>query len=321
MKILGLMLVKNDAWILRTTLPSLLKFVDGLIALDGQSDDGSRDLLTSVGATILEQPEGPVDFSSWRDALLRESRRQGGTHLVWLDADEAFTSQFLPQFRHRLARMQRGQKLVLDWLCLWKNPRHLRSDQSIWSVLPKDFVFCDDGTSAFDGTRLHERRTPGTNDERRLIRIPRTEGAVLHFQFVPFQRYQTKQAFLRCQEWLHGTGSAAEINAKYAITLDDPRAFCQPVPPEWLEGLTGLDQLVAMDDNRYRQPVIEMFHLHGILHFEPLAIWHIPEFLEQFHQTEHRDPHPVPPSWSWRVQQPIKNRLRPLSVLLHRWPK
>src|SRR6266404_3013752 len=157
MKVLGLMLVKNDNWVLRTTLPSLLKCVDGIIALDGRSDDGSRELLTSVGATILEEPEGPVNFSGWRDALLQESRRQGGTHLVWLDADEAFTSQFLPHFRNHLEGMRPGQKLVLDWLCLWKSPYHVRSDQSIWSVLPKDFVFCDDGISTFDGTRLHER--------------------------------------------------------------------------------------------------------------------------------------------------------------------
>lgn len=234
MNIIGLMPVKNEAWVLKSTLPQLRRFVDDLIVLDGQSSDDTAAIARQYGGTVIPQEGTEALYSQWRQTLLKAARARGGTHLVWLDADEAFTSNFLSTFRSRLERMKPGQKLVLDWLCLWKDPRQIRSDDSVWSVNPKDFVLCDDGISNFPEAHLHESRTPGPNDPARWLRIPREEGAVLHFQFVPFDRFQVKQAFMRCREWVMKTAPAWAINEKYAITLDDPAARCAPVPSSWL---------------------------------------------------------------------------------------
>src|SRR5580698_3243707 len=136
MKIIALMPVKNEAWILKTTLPQLKHFVDDIVALDGESKDDTQALIEEFGGTVIPQGNPKVDYAGWRQRLLAEARKRKATHQVWLDADEAFTTNFQTTFRNRLEQMRPGQKLSLDWLCLWKNPRQMRSDNSIWSHNP-----------------------------------------------------------------------------------------------------------------------------------------------------------------------------------------
>jgi hypothetical protein len=285
---------KNEEWILRTTLPPLKRFADDILILDGHSTDDTRRLAGQFQASILEQEGENVRYSAWRQALLDQGRACGGTHFIWLDADEAFTTNFLGTFRNRLESMKPGEKLALDWLCLWKDPRQMRADGSVYSVLPKDFVFCDDGKSEFNPALLHEGRTPGANDPARWIRIPREEGAVLHFQFVPFERFQIKQAFMRCREWVMKTAPAWQINEKYAITLDDPGARCAPIPPAWLEDIPGLDALQKAGPGWHDQAILDYFQAYGIDFFEPLEIWHIHRLRDAFRQRTGRDPRSMP---------------------------
>jgi hypothetical protein len=290
MKIFALMPAKNEEWVLRTTLPQLRRFADEIIVLDGHSEDQTANLVREHGGIVLKQEGTTTNYSGWRQQLLEEARRRQATHVIWLDADEAFTAQFLKTFRQRLQDMQPGQKLILDWLCLWKDPRQFRDDHSVWSHNPKDFVFCDDGRAAFTSARLHEGRTPGSNELSRLVRIPRDEGAVLHFQFVPFDYFQMKQAFMRCREWLLKTGPAWQINEKYAITLDDPSARCEHIPAAWQEGLVGLDTLRSATPGFYQHDVLRYFAQEGPAFFEPLEIWHLPALREQFVTTLGREP-------------------------------
>jgi len=311
MKIIALMPAKNEEWILKTTLPQLKRFVDEILVLDGQSTDGTKAIVERFQGIAYEQEGTEVHYSTWRQFLLTKGRERGGTHFVWLDADEAFTTNFLPTFRSRLEQLRPGQKLVLDWLCLWKDPRQVRSDGSVYSVLPKDFVFCDDGVSGFNPATLHEGRTPGPNDPERSLRIPREEGAVLHFQFVPFDRFQIKQAYMRCRELVMKTAQAWEINEKYAITLDDPAARCVPAPAAWLEGITGLDDLKNQGQGWYEQGVLDYFERQGPEFFEPLEIWHVPQFRAAFRERVGREPCSAPrPSTARRFALRAARKLR-----------
>ena len=308
MKIIALLPVKNEKWILQTTIPQLKKFVDEIIALDGGSGDESVNMLIRHGVQVLQQDKSVVNYSSWRQTLLDAGRAAGGTHFVWLDADEAFTTNFLTSgggFRKRLAKMLPGEKLSLQWLCLWKSPYTYRDDTSIWSNLYKDFVVCDDGKIGFGTTMLHEGRTPGPNEINASGRtksmwtsVPLIEGGVLHFQFVPFQKFQMKQAFQRCREYSLGNGSARRINNKYAATMDDPAARTMPIPEMWLEGIGDLENIqkhdIVNDQNlqrdQYFKSILNYFSEKGISYFEPLQIWHIPELHALFLQKTGREP-------------------------------
>lgn len=217
--------------------------------------------------------------------------------------------------------MKPGQKLILDWLCLWKNPREVRVDESVWTHLSKDFVFCDDGMSSFDSTLLHEGRTPGSNTPDYWIRIPRDEGAVLHFQFAAFERFQMKQAFMRCREWLMKTGPAWEINEKYGITKDDPRAHTEPLPGPWLQGIDQIDTLASREPGLYLTDIQNYFKQHGPAFFESLDIWHVPELKRLFMEQMKRAPQSSPPPGAGkrlirRATRFMKNRLRFLKLMI-----
>lgn len=302
MKIIGLMPVKNEAWILPATIPQFKRFVDEILVLDTGSDDGTQKILKNLGVEVKPGAYDPGhhnNYATWRNTLLDWGRQKKGTHFVWLDADEALTSQLLPSFRNYLAKLKPGQKLILDWLCLWKSPCHLRIDSCVWKKIAKDFAVCDDGASRFCETLVrHEGRTPGVNHPKNQIIVPRSAGAVLHYQFVPFQRFQMKQAFQRVRELLeHVTQNgekyeqaALAINRNYAITLDDPKARCIPMAPDWYDGMTGLGELSQASPGWYEDAIIDFFSRKPIEWFEPLQIWHIPSLRENFLKQAGRKP-------------------------------
>jgi glycosyltransferase involved in cell wall biosynthesis len=302
MKIIALMPLKNEEWILKTTIPQLRKFADEILCLDGGSTDGTLEYLKSQGVSVKPQTEKKINFSAWRREVLEWGRERGGTHFIWLDADEAFTTNFLGEkngaisFRDRLSKMKPGQKLALQWLCLWKSPYVYRDDASVWSNLYKDFIVCDDPKTTFTDTYIHEGRTPGPNahpdGSSTWIRIPPTEGAVLHFQFVPFDRYQIKQAWQRCNERNKNIVSARHINYKYSATLDDPNARTRSIPTKWFFGINNLENISTITENWYLNAILQFFKEKGILYYEPLQIWHIPQLNDAFKKEAARNPVP-----------------------------
>jgi len=316
--------VKNEAWILKTTIPQLIKFADEILCLDGGSTDGTVDYLKSQGVFVKNQTEKKTNFSAWRLEALEWGRERGGTHFIWLDADEAFTTNFLvnkdgkKNFRNRLSDMKPGEKLAMQWLCLWKSPYVYRDDMSVWSNLYKDFIIRDDGKVTFDNTLIHEGRTPGPNfdSEGKLLwkKISLEEGGVLHFQFVPFERFQIKQAYQRAREHSMKTASPRRINNKYSQTLDVPNVQTKSIPKEWLAGINGLDSISLATDSYYIDSIREFFKEKGILYFEPIQLWQVPELKKIFISEIGREPHiktyPAFVVASKKIYDAIKAKLR-----------
>ena len=300
MKIIGLMIVKNEGWILETTLPQINKYCDEILAIMGDSSDNTLAILKKYDVSVLQQTESD-NYSAWRQKLLEWGRSRGGTHFICIDADEAFTNNFFVNFRQTFSLLKPGQKLVMDWLCLWKNPYKLRTDNSVWSNNDHDFVFCDDGVSRYGSIRLHEPRTPGLNTKENTVRINRENGAVLHFQFVPFERFQMKQAYQRCREYVLKTVDIWSINQKYSITLDDPNATCIDMPSEWIQNFVNLSKLSDIGPDWYYPAICNYFSQYGVKYFEPLDIWHIPQLRNIFIQETGRMPKPL-------ISPPLKAR-------------
>ncbi len=290
MKIIALFPVKNEKWILTTTIPQLKLFADEILCVDGGSTDGTKEYLESQGVIVRDQDQTNLNYSSWRQELLEWGRERDGTHFVWLDADESFTTNFLAHYKEDIASLKPGQKLVMQWLCLWKSARQYRDDKSVWSNLYKDFIFCDDGISVFENIKLHEGRTPGKNDDSVRIKISPEHGAVLHFQIAAFNRSQIKQVFQRCRELTLGTGSVYRINYKYSETLDTPSAKTTKVPDAWVEGMPEIDTIEDTDESWYNTAILNFFKDKGIIFFEPLEIWHIKKYKDIFLKEVGREP-------------------------------
>lgn len=311
MKIVALLPVKNEAWILPSYLKAMSPIADLIIALDDNSTDGSVEILKQnpkvqiytiedLKKSAVNNDADLVDMSARRTFLLKKAREAGATHQLWLDADEIIPSYFHAKFREAMSQMKPGQKMVMPWITLWKNVVEQRVD-NVWKNLSKDFVFCDDGISLFPTQKLSEGRTPSNTlygNERVVVDIP-----VAHYQFVFFRRAMIKQAWYRCHELLQGTRSARRINATYSIAEDSSRVQTIKVPTEWsLNDPTASSHLIQnfkVEESSYFRDILKWLDekaesgakgIVGAEFFEGLNIWDIKELRDAFITRVGREP-------------------------------
>lgn len=81
MKVIALMPVKNEGWILDYTLTCLVNFVDEIIALEDQSTDNTLDILSRHNVTTQKKQFN--GFGNIRKELLRIGRENGGLILFF----------------------------------------------------------------------------------------------------------------------------------------------------------------------------------------------------------------------------------------------
>jgi hypothetical protein len=298
MKVVAMLPFKDEEWILPVFLSSVAPAVDEIVAIDDGSTDSSRRLVEEAGGHVVSSAD--MGGAMWgagkggreltvRRKLLEIARERGGTHFLALDADEALTAPARDGLREALAALEPGKKLAMRWLTLWKSPRAYRDgDTSVWSGIYKDFAFTDAPGLEFTGVA----RTPGPNGEEQWVKLPVDQGAVLHYQFVPWERVQMKQAWYRCQELIRSNGSPYDLNVMYAHGLDDPQARTAEVPEAWVEGLETPDGIAQLGPTWHYDAMLEWFDKRGIEFFEPLQIWQIPLLHELFVERVGRDPKP-----------------------------
>jgi hypothetical protein len=292
MKIIALMPVKNEEWILPTTLEDLSRYIDDLVVCDGSDEDNSRVVIKKYGGHLISESK-TLDYSLWRSELLKKGRELGGTHFIWLDADESFTNNFHTNYIKILKSLKPGQAVTMEWICLWKSVFKQRFDNSIWVKSYKDFIFCDDQISDFKTKVIHESRTPVIINNENLIKLSPKFGAVLHFQFVPFLRFQEKQAYMRCRELLISNREAPAINKDYSITNDNTKINTINVPRTWISDFQNLEKIEALGNNHYYlKKIFNYFSEFGVEKFEPLDIWHIDALKDFFVNSLGRNPQP-----------------------------
>ncbi len=296
MKIIALLMVKNESWILPTYLSGMKDLADEVIAIDDGSTDDTKHILQNAGAIVLENHEvwksGTPEFSM-RQRLLEEGRKRGGTHFICLDADEAFSLPFRQHGREIISQLKPGQKLLMQWMFLWKDPYIFIDDKrSLFKDNYKDLVFCDSQDLQHSFAFMHVGRTPGLTTDQNSIRLEPQTGACLHFTFVNWNRCMLKQAWCRCSDLIHEPGRYVKINNKYYFPEKNPGFKFSPIPKEWFEGLVMPANIENLPPSWHLKTVISFFDRFGIENFEPLEIWDIPELRTEFVKRVGRQPKP-----------------------------
>jgi glycosyltransferase involved in cell wall biosynthesis len=299
MKIIALIPVKNESWALPSYLSSVTKIADEIIALDDNSTDASKDILEKAGVDVIGYDatrEQVVDMSARRRRLLEAGRKAGGTHFIWLDADETFSADFIPRAKEVIAGLEIGQKITMRWVHAWKNTADYLTDKnSPFGCVWKDFIVCDDPKYTFEKKFLSESRTPGPHEN--VLKLPEKQGVVIHWQFSRWDITQLKQALYRCTELLEGSRSVRRINHTYSITLANDNLLIAPLPQSWIKDLT-LPKISDDNNDFYLTQITKLFSEKGIVYFEGLQIWHIPELYNLFITQVGRPPRiKVFPSW------------------------
>jgi hypothetical protein len=139
--------------------------VDGIVALDDGSTDGSGELL-AASPHVLELLRNPADRPRWDEPgnhrrLVAAALRHGAEWIVAVDADERLERDF----RRRAERViRRGRRLGLEAFRvgireLWGSPRTVRVD-GVWGTKRSARLFRARADARFEERALHGAKAP-----------------------------------------------------------------------------------------------------------------------------------------------------------------
>src|SRR5471032_250771 len=307
MKIIALMPVRNEAWVLPHSLACLSAFCDVVLVNDQNSEDESREICRRFPKVVLLESSERLICEEARWQLLDAARDYDGCNVLWCtDADELMAPGMATQFFDtRRDELKPGTVVECLYFHLWNRADRYRRAGYPYAPYWKQIGLRDDLHMDYSRSRrlpLHEPRVPldGAVGTLRATDLP-----VLHLQWLLAERNQMKQAWYRCREWLDGAKTAAAINASYSVTLPDPRVQTEGVPAQWVQDITFPDLAVDREHSWQERDILGWFDEHTPEFFKPLEIWHVTTLREAFRRHARRRPRPdrsYVPSWPARVR-------------------
>lgn len=232
MKIIGMMPVCNEDWILDLTARAALLWCDSLVIGLHNCTDESLEIARKIKAadhsrvTILTQESGDWMEMQHRQKLLYSAGLLGATHVVTIDADELLTANLLPVIRQLIGALNPGDILQLPWLALrWKDAylTYLTEGPFGWPEKPMEppplvtLAWKNDPRfyySAADreGYEFHHRH-PFVKGAKNYMNFSAplangSMGGLMHLQFLSERRLRAKQALYQMQEVIRWPGRA-----------------------------------------------------------------------------------------------------------------
>jgi glycosyltransferase involved in cell wall biosynthesis len=298
MKIIALVPVRNEAWVLEHSLTCWSGFCDVVIVNDQQSTDATREICRRFPKVVLLEST-PADTigrlpRQARRRLLDAARNYDGHNLLWCtDADELVPPSLARMFFTQHAEeLTPGRAIECRVYNLWDSLTRYRDDLSPYGPRWKAVAFADDRVVDFprgDVPPLHEPRIPvdthATAFQARTL-------PVLHLQWSMWNRNQLKQAWYRCIDFMDERMTAAQVNAFYSITLREWYVRTEAIPEAWLSDVTMPDAAVDRQPSWHEAEILGWFDARGVEFFEPLEIWHVPSLRQEFRRRTGRNPRP-----------------------------
>jgi hypothetical protein len=281
--------VKNEVDILPITLDIISKYCDVIIIADQMSTDGSRDIYKKFPKVrvIDNLREGHSNQVRWD--LLKTAREYNGNNLILsLDADEYIPPSLFEKFLNE-HEFNIGDSFRFPWIQFWKSIEYYNYTGA-WFRNYQRAAWIDDKTTNYGHEVIindHTSRVPHGFLKRntRIDSIP-----IIHLQWVYWEKTQLKQALYRCVELINKPNKYISINSSYALSLDCKSVKLSKVPTMWTEELESLKKVKEFKPTWHLQEIYRLFDKYGILLFEPLQIWHIPELNDQFIKIVGRKP-------------------------------
>ncbi|MDV2502433.1 MAG: glycosyltransferase [bacterium] len=131
-KLVGYLVVKDEAWIIKDVIASLSEFCDEIVAVDDGSTDGTVEILQSFPKVVeLIQHHRKVrkEASNVNEAM-RRAQGRGADWLLRVDADEIFSANAVERIPEIIAKAPPdvGQFLFVK-LNLWRGTEAFRADR------------------------------------------------------------------------------------------------------------------------------------------------------------------------------------------------
>lgn len=277
MKIVALLPVKNEDWILPTTLKPLCEISDHIIAADQFSTDNTKTILSNEEKVTIIQNEEIVHSNKVRWRLLDESRKLFGENniIINLDADEIIPPKLFYKKLKQIQQYPAGTLFSAQWTQLWRSINMYRSDDGVWNPKKnrKIFLFRDNGKQQYSNEFIlndHTSRVPTINTGKIInLNIP-----LIHFQFVNWDRSQIKQVWYKCSEKINGI-DPKKINEKYYHSTNENNLQLSKTKSKWFKNLEvnkSIENSLIIETWYYKE-IKDMFLKHGKDEFRELDIW------------------------------------------------
>lgn len=279
MRLIALMPVRNEAWILGLSARVALMWCDGLIVLNHASTDGTGDVLSQLsdefGSRIQIHTEPNAEWFEMehRQRLLALARQDQATHVAIVDADEILCGDSLPTVRQRAEELRPGQVLTVRMHCMWRSIRDYRVDPGVWSNrrdLCLAFRDKPGVTWAPTGGYHHHARQPAGTTRSTV-----SDLGVLHLQWGSWRRLLSKQAWYKMHERLaYPTKPVQQIDRLYNQAVDDRGLRTDPAPEAWWSPYAPLMQYIDLDAEPWQEAECRrLLAEHGAAYFKGLDLF------------------------------------------------
>lgn len=236
MKLIGLMLVRNEDWIVGLSARVALKWCDELVVLNHASTDGTFDILSDLGR---EEP-GRVHIISagdekWaemehRQRTLEEARRRGASHIAIIDADEVLTANMVRGARDWASVHAPG--VVVEFpLYNMRGPSRFHAN-GIWGTRTVSVAIKESPRLAWTGDRFHCREP--LREYNRHAPIAQGFGGILHYWGADERRLRAKHALYKAVERVRWPQKpVSEIDRLYNLWQMNPAWTLREIPEDW----------------------------------------------------------------------------------------
>lgn len=238
MNLVGLMLARNEAWILRASIDAALRWVDKLVVLNHASTDATR----AIAATFANAT-GRVTIDDWQDGehwlemdarqrTLDIGREIGGTHFAIIDADEILCHQNIDFVRGWFEKLKPGECLDVPMVAPWKSldvySPHTQAALTLGFMDAPGLAWKPRGAELYH----HHNRPPHGSGEHRHAA---SRGGCFHLQYAAWRRFTIKHAHYKLSERVRWPMyPAKDIDEKYSWWTKPPHgSSLTAVPPEW----------------------------------------------------------------------------------------
>jgi len=278
--------VKNEDWILETTLKAHSLWADHIIVADEGSTDKTPEICKKFSKVVYIQNKSKDFNEQYRRQLLLDSARnfEGNNLIFALDADELLNYDGLSQIDELAMLLQPGASACLEWVELWGDQLHYNkyfAPNLSW----KHFVYLDDRATDFQNRgMIHLTRVPEKYVANSIVY---KEIKVVHFAAVDLQRPIAKNRYYRIIE-VNNSRHPLLTNKIYYSHFNDLKLGIEKstesklveTDEQWLGGYNA----IGIDFNSLSHPldyywydgeVLKYFCSRGLDRYKWLDIWDV----------------------------------------------
>ena len=240
------------------------------------STDGSREIAARYAKVSLIENNSEVFSESERQKLLINAARnvsclQTRKLIFALDADECLSANFKNSLEWQTILLaEPGTVVKLNWTNIHPNFRECW--QPKWAF---PIGFMDDGKTDHQGHIIHSDRIPILANSNEIIC---QDIKLLHYQYVDWERMQSKHRWYQCFELLHRQNlRPLSIFRGYHHMYSLPKSSFQPIEETWFNyyEANGIDMRQIKVEKEYWWDLeIEKYFIeYDRKYFACLSIW------------------------------------------------